>query len=56
VEELLSMGAKEYLPITKRGDSGFVTAAVVDPFGNIVAGYPCPTVEEQPVVGATVRP
>jgi hypothetical protein len=24
------------LPITERGDSGFVTAAVVDPFGNIL--------------------
>jgi predicted enzyme related to lactoylglutathione lyase len=36
VEKLLSMGAKEYLPITERGDSGFVTAAVVDPFGNIL--------------------
>jgi hypothetical protein len=34
--KLLSMGAKEYLPITARGDSGFVTAAVVDPFGNIL--------------------
>jgi predicted enzyme related to lactoylglutathione lyase len=36
VEKLLSMGAKEYMPITARGDSGFVTAAVVDPFGNIL--------------------
>lgn len=37
VEKLLSMGAKEYLPITPRGDSGFVTAAVVDPFGKFSA-------------------
>jgi predicted enzyme related to lactoylglutathione lyase len=36
VERLLSKGAKEYLPITERGDSGFVTAAVVDPFENIL--------------------
>ncbi len=36
VEKLLSMGAREYLPITERGTSGFVTAAVVDPFGNIL--------------------
>ena len=36
MEKLLSMGAKEYLPITERGTSGFVTAAVVDPFGNIL--------------------
>jgi hypothetical protein len=30
------MGANEYDPITKRGESGFVTASVVDPFGNIL--------------------
>lgn len=35
VERLLSMGAKEYLPVTKRGDS-FITASVVDPFGNVL--------------------
>jgi predicted enzyme related to lactoylglutathione lyase len=35
-ERLLSMGAKEYQPITPRGDKGFVTAAVVDPFGNVL--------------------
>ena len=34
-EKLLSMGAKEYQPITPRGE-GFVTAAVVDPFGNVL--------------------
>jgi predicted enzyme related to lactoylglutathione lyase len=33
---LLSMGAKEYQPITQRGTAGFVTAAVVDPFGNVL--------------------
>lgn len=32
---LLAMGAKEYEPVTERG-SGFVTAAVIDPFGNIL--------------------
>jgi predicted enzyme related to lactoylglutathione lyase len=36
VERLLSMGAKEYQPITSRGTAGFVTAAVVDPFGNVL--------------------
>jgi predicted enzyme related to lactoylglutathione lyase len=36
VEKLLSMGAKEYQPVTERGTAGFVTAAVVDPFGNIL--------------------
>lgn len=35
-ERLKAMGAKEYDPITKRGDSGFVTASVIDPFGNIL--------------------
>jgi predicted enzyme related to lactoylglutathione lyase len=36
VERLLAMGAKEYQPITPRGE-GFVTASVVDPFGNVLA-------------------
>jgi predicted enzyme related to lactoylglutathione lyase len=35
-EKLIKMGAKEYEPLTKRGESGFVTASVVDPFGNIL--------------------
>jgi predicted enzyme related to lactoylglutathione lyase len=35
-EKLLAMGAREYQPITPRGDKGFVTAAVVDPFGNVL--------------------
>ena len=35
-DRLTAMGAKEYDPITKRGDSGFVTASVIDPFGNIL--------------------
>lgn len=35
VERLLSMGAAAYLPITPRGE-GFVTASVVDPFGNVL--------------------
>ncbi|MEQ4720084.1 VOC family protein [Nonomuraea sp. B19D2] len=34
-ERLLAMGAKEYEPITKRGE-GFVTASVLDPFGNVL--------------------
>ncbi|MFI7641801.1 VOC family protein [Nonomuraea sp. NPDC049400] len=34
-ERLLAMGAKEYEPITKRGE-GFVTASVTDPFGNVL--------------------
>lgn len=35
LERLISMGAKEYQPITDRTE-GFVTASVVDPFGNIL--------------------
>jgi predicted enzyme related to lactoylglutathione lyase len=34
-ERLLAMGAKEYQPITPR-EAGWVTASVVDPFGNIL--------------------
>lgn len=35
IEKLLSLGATEYEPIMVRGE-GFVTASVVDPFGNIL--------------------
>lgn len=35
LEKLLSMGAKEYQAPTDRG-AGFIIAAVVDPFGNIL--------------------
>jgi predicted enzyme related to lactoylglutathione lyase len=34
-QKLLSMGAKEHQPPTVRGE-GFVTASVVDPFGNLL--------------------
>ena len=34
-EKLLAMGAKEYEPIINRG-ADFITASVVDPFGNIL--------------------
>ncbi|WP_067813245.1 VOC family protein [Nocardia inohanensis] len=34
---LLESGAKEFEPITERGaGTGFVTASVVDPFGNVL--------------------
>lgn len=37
VQRLLDLGAAEYQPITEHGDgSGFVTASVVDPFGNVL--------------------
>lgn len=35
VARLIALGATEYQPITERGD-GFVTASVVDPFGNLL--------------------
>ena len=35
LEKLLALGAQEYEPITERGH-GFVTASVIDPFGNIL--------------------
>jgi len=34
-ERLLALGAKEHDPVTERGP-GFVTASVVDPFGNLL--------------------
>ncbi|MFC5183492.1 VOC family protein [Actinomadura harenae] len=33
---LIELGAEPYMPLTERGP-GFVTAAVVDPFGNVLA-------------------
>ncbi|NUL46542.1 VOC family protein [Cellulosimicrobium funkei] len=36
VEFLIALGATEHEPVTPRGDEGFVTASVVDPFGNVV--------------------
>jgi predicted enzyme related to lactoylglutathione lyase len=35
VDRLLELGATEYQPVIKR-EAGFVTASVVDPFGNIL--------------------
>lgn len=36
LEKLLSMGAKQYQELTRWGEAGFVTASVVDPFGNVL--------------------
>ena len=36
VDRLVALGATPYEPITPRGDTGFVTASVVDPFGNVL--------------------
>jgi predicted enzyme related to lactoylglutathione lyase len=35
LQTLLDLGASEYEPVTERGH-GFVTASVVDPFGNLL--------------------
>ncbi|MEN7551721.1 VOC family protein [Rapidithrix thailandica] len=35
MEKLIAMGAKEYQPVIERGE-GFVTASVIDPFGNVL--------------------
>ncbi|WP_405791993.1 VOC family protein [Streptomyces sp. NBC_00029] len=35
-QRLLDLGAEEYQPVTAHGDAGFVTAAVTDPFGNVL--------------------
>lgn len=35
VDRLQALGAREHLPIIERGP-GFVTASVIDPFGNIL--------------------
>jgi predicted enzyme related to lactoylglutathione lyase len=35
-DRLLSMGAKPHQPVTDWGPAGFITASVVDPFGNIL--------------------
>ncbi|MEU9303788.1 VOC family protein [Streptomyces sp. NPDC048269] len=36
LQRLLDLGAEEYQPVTAHGDGGFVTAAVTDPFGNVL--------------------
>ncbi|KAB1945498.1 VOC family protein [Micromonospora sp. ALFpr18c] len=36
VQRLLALGATQHQPITAHGDEGFVTASVVDPFGNLL--------------------
>jgi predicted enzyme related to lactoylglutathione lyase len=36
VDRLVALGAALHEPITPRGDTGFVTASVVDPFGNVL--------------------
>jgi predicted enzyme related to lactoylglutathione lyase len=35
LKKVMDMGAKEYEPLMERG-AGFITATIVDPFGNIL--------------------
>lgn len=47
VDRLVELGATIYEPITERGaGTGFVTAAVVDPFGNVLGVMTNPHYEE----------
>ncbi len=34
-DRLIELGATSFQPVTPRGDEGFITAAVLDPFGNV---------------------
>jgi predicted enzyme related to lactoylglutathione lyase len=52
LEKLLSLGAKEHAAPTDRG-AGFITASVVDPFGNILGIMYNPHYLE--VLGATQK-
>ena len=36
VDDLVARGAAVHAPVTVRGDEGFVTASVTDPFGSIL--------------------
>jgi predicted enzyme related to lactoylglutathione lyase len=36
VELAVALGASVHDPVTVRGDAGFVTATIVDPFGNVL--------------------
>ncbi|WP_188804327.1 VOC family protein [Citricoccus zhacaiensis] len=47
VAHLMSIGATEHEPITPRGDEGFVTASMLDPFGNILGLIHSPHFLEQ---------
>lgn len=55
LSQLLAMGATEYQPITERGQ-GFVTASVVDPFGNILGIMTNPHYLEMSSEPHTTRP
>jgi predicted enzyme related to lactoylglutathione lyase len=53
LEKVKAKGAKEYEPLTKR-EAGFITASVVDPFGNILGLMYNPHYLE--VLAATKKP
>lgn len=46
VERLKEMGATEYEPVIQRESAGWVTASVVDPFGNVLGLIHSPHYEE----------
>jgi len=52
LEKLTAIGAKEYEPLTNR-EAGFITASVVDPFGNIIGIMYNP--HDLEVLGATKK-
>jgi predicted enzyme related to lactoylglutathione lyase len=35
-DRLLALGAGSHLPVTAQGTEGFITASVIDPFGNVL--------------------
>lgn len=45
VDRLIELGAKEYEPVTQR-EADFITASVVDPFGNVLGLIHSPHYEE----------
>jgi predicted enzyme related to lactoylglutathione lyase len=53
-QRLMEMGCKEYEPITKR-EAGFITASVIDPFGNILGIMYNPHYLEMFEAGATQK-
>jgi predicted enzyme related to lactoylglutathione lyase len=53
LEKVKAMCAKEFEPLMKRGEAGFVTASVVDPFGNILGIMYNPHYVE--ILGSTKR-
>ena len=53
LEKLKPMGAKKHEPLTYRGDAGWITASVLDPFGNILGIIDNPHYLQIPGAGGT---